>query len=144
MNPFVLFVALLIAATPHSRALAEGDVASLRVTVENLKNRKGQVVVAVFASKADYLKRPVEEAMLEIREDLTAETTFGDLPAGTYAIAVYHDKNGNGDLDTFLAIPREDYGFSNDARSLVGPPSFKSAAVELEAAQDAHITIRSK
>lgn len=134
-------IALVAVVTPFHVALAEG--ATLRVTVENLKNDKGQVVIAIFASKEDYLKKPIGEAAIRIREDLTGETEFRDLPAGTYAVATYHDKNANGDLDTFLMIPREDYGFSNDARSPFGPPSFKSAAVEL-GAEDVHITIRSK
>ena len=32
-----------------------------------------------------------------------------------YAIAIYHDKNSNNEFDTFLSIPQERYGFSNDA-----------------------------
>ena len=125
-------------------AFADGGGASVRVTVENLKNTKGQLVIAIFASKEDYLKKPIGEAAVEIREDLTGETEFRNLPAGRYAIAVYHDKNKNGDLDTFLVVPREDYGFSNNARSPFGPPSFKSASFELFDAEQAHITIKSK
>jgi len=143
-------IAIFTIATPFSVALGEGEGegegegATLRITVENLKNDRGQLVIAIFASKEDYLKKPVGEAAVGIREDLTGETEFTDLPAGNYAVAVYHDKNGNGDLDTFLMIPREDYGFSNDARSPFGPPSFKAATVELGAGEDVHITIRSK
>ena len=121
---------------------AAADSATLRVTVENLKNDKGQLVIAVFDSKENFLKKPVGEAAVPIREDLTGETEFEGLPAGTYAVAVYHDKNANGDLDTFLVVPKEDYGFSNDARSMFGPPSFKSASIELAA--DLHITIKAK
>ncbi|MFW2403907.1 MAG: DUF2141 domain-containing protein [Gammaproteobacteria bacterium] len=118
--------------------------AKLHVTVENLKNDKGQVVIAIFSNKKDYLKKPVGEAAVAISEDLTSETEFGNLPAGTYAIAAYHDKNKNGDLDTLVVVPKEDYGFSNDARSLFGPPSFKKAAFEFNGSEDLYITIRAK
>jgi len=137
-------IAILTAATACGIALGADEGATLRITVENLKNDKGQVVIAIFASKEDYLKKPVGEAAVRIRANLTAETEFADLPAGDYAVAVYHDKNGNGDLDTFFRVPREDYGFSNDARSPFGPPSFAAAAVALGDGEDVHITIRSK
>jgi uncharacterized protein (DUF2141 family) len=30
---------------------------------------------------------------------LSAQTVFDNLPAGVYAVAVYHDENSNGKLD---------------------------------------------
>jgi uncharacterized protein (DUF2141 family) len=48
---------------------------------------------------------------------------------GTYAIAVYHDENSNGKLDSnFIGIPREGVGFSNNAKGHMGPPKFDAAA----------------
>ncbi len=50
------------------------------------------------------------------------------LSFGEYAVKVFHDKNRNGELDTdFLGIPKEDYGYSNNARSWFGPPSWDKA-----------------
>lgn len=49
------------------------------------------------------------------------------VPAGVYAISTYHDENENGKLDTNLVgIPRELFGFSNNARGRMGPPSFNA------------------
>lgn len=144
MKQIIATLLLLYAALPIGATLAGGEGSNLRVTVENLKNDKGQIIVAVFASKEDYLKKPFGEAAVPIREDLTGEAVFENLPPGLYAVAVYHDKNKNGDLDTLLVVPKEDYGFSNDARSLFGPPSFKSAALEIGAGDRVHITIRTK
>ncbi len=57
---------------------------------------------------------------------------FPDLPAGRYAVAVFHDENGNGVLDTnFFGVPIEGYGFSRSAKGLFGPPDFEQAAVEI-------------
>jgi uncharacterized protein (DUF2141 family) len=44
--------------------------------------------------------------------------TFADIPPGTYALAVIHDENSNGKLDTNWLIPRI-HGFSNDAKVLL-------------------------
>jgi len=58
---------------------------------------------------------------------------FTDLAPGAYAVAAYHDENGNGEFDQgFLGLPLEGYGFSRDASGFLSAPSFSSAAVLLE------------
>jgi len=60
---------------------------------------------------------------------------FLDLPEGEYAIAVYHDANGNGKMDSnLMGIPTEDYAFSNNAVGKMGPPSYDQAKFALPAA----------
>ena len=49
------------------------------------------------------------------------------MPAGSYAIALFHDENGNGRVDTRFGIPTEGVGFSNNPRLWFGPPSFAAA-----------------
>lgn len=56
-----------------------------------------------------------------------ATLRVGDLASGDYAIALIHDENGNGRLDTRFGIPIEGVGFSNNPRLLFGPPSFAAA-----------------
>lgn len=53
--------------------------------------------------------------------------SFGDLPSGAYALALIHDENGNGRLDTRLGIPIEGFGFSRNPVILFGPPRFAAA-----------------
>ncbi len=51
---------------------------------------------------------------------------YKDMKAGKYAVSVYHDVNSNGKLDTsFLGMPEEPIGVSNNAKGFMGPPSFK-------------------
>ena len=73
----------------------------------------------------------------------SAFTTFEDVPAGPFAVSVYHDENGDGTLDTNLVgIPSEDYGFSADASGVFGAPSFEEASLELQAGTSMQITVR--
>ena len=52
-----------------------------------------------------------------------------ELPSGTYAIGIFVDTNFNNKMDRNLfGIPKEQFGFSNDAKGRFGPPSFKDAA----------------
>jgi uncharacterized protein (DUF2141 family) len=69
---------------------------------------------------------------IEIR-DTQARCDFVSIPPGTYALAVIHDENRNGKLDTnWLGIPTEGYGFSNEAKALLGAPSFSAAKVRYD------------
>lgn len=56
------------------------------------------------------------------------ETSLGMLAPGSYAIAIIHDENGNGRLDTFAGIPREGVGFSRNPALRFGAPSFRAAS----------------
>jgi len=50
------------------------------------------------------------------------------IPKGVYAIACYHDENGNGKMDSnFFGIPKEGTGASNNAHGFMGPPKFEDA-----------------
>lgn len=54
------------------------------------------------------------------------------LENGLYAILVYVDINQNGELDKNLfGIPKEPYGFSNNARGSFGPPSFMAVSIQI-------------
>ncbi len=53
---------------------------------------------------------------------------FHHVAPGDYAVAVLHDENDNGHLDTGLfGIPTEGYGASNDAHRTFGPPRYQDA-----------------
>ena len=46
---------------------------------------------------------------------------------GTYALAIYHDTNGNQKFDrTMIGLPAEAYGFSNNPNTFFGLPNFGS------------------
>lgn len=62
----------------------------------------------------------------------TTEICFVVEKAGTYAIALYHDLDVNGDLDkSGLGIPVEPFGISNNPLIVVSPPSHEEAAFEV-------------
>lgn len=122
---FLFSLAMLSSASSANTGVA------LDVSITKIKSSKGKLVVALFDSKEKFLKQTLSEYSLDIGDDGRAKARFTDVPPGIYAIAAYHDKNADGKLNTFMLVPREDYGFSNDARSMFGPPSFKSASFEV-------------
>ena len=58
--------------------------------------------------------------------------TLHDIPPGTYAAQVFHDENDDHEVDrSWLGIPNEGVGFSNDPSFTFGPPDFGEAAFRL-------------
>ncbi|MDC3320916.1 DUF2141 domain-containing protein [Hyphomicrobiales bacterium] len=51
-----------------------------------------------------------------------------DIPFGSYALSGFQDFDNNGVMSgNFLGIPKEPFGFSNDARGKFGPPKWNDA-----------------
>lgn len=106
---------------------------SLTVRVTGFASTKGQLLLALHNSRDTFLSRkaPHRAATVAIGSD-TVTYTFADLTPGKYSLAAFHDENANGDLDGVLRIPRERYGFSNNAHGRFGPPSYESTLFVLD------------
>ena len=94
-----------------------------------------QIRVAVYSANAPE-QFPSDEKFYRgtVSEATTDHLTVfvPDLPPGKYAVAAYVDNNKNGRQDkNFLGMPKEIYGFSNDARGMFGPPDFSEAVFEV-------------
>jgi uncharacterized protein (DUF2141 family) len=49
----------------------------------------------------------------------------------SYAVAVYHDENGDHDFNrTLFGLPSEGFGFSRDPETIFGIPSYDSVRFE--------------
>jgi len=94
-----------------------------------------QVRIAVYSARAPEQFPSDERCYRCITQEAASDRltlTIADLPSGKYAVAVYVDDNQNGRHDkNLLGIPQEKYGFSNDARSIFGPPGFSAALFDI-------------
>ncbi len=55
-----------------------------------------------------------------------------DLPPGEYAVIVFQDLNGNNELDkSFLGIPTEPVGASNNPSYRFGPPRWEDCKFQM-------------
>lgn len=102
------------------------------VEIGNLPSNEGNLRIAVF-NKAEGFRDEKYAIQKKPFKIVPNERTysFENLVPGKYAIAVYHDRNNNGKLDTnFMGIPTEAYGFSNDVMGWFGPPEFEAASFD--------------
>lgn len=103
----------------------------IHVDVDGLRSQKGQVLCALYSSANGFPKKP-DKAIAHAKSAISsghAVCEFPDVAAGTYAVSVLHDENSNGKLDTsFIGMPREGVGSSNNAKGRFAPPKFDAAA----------------
>ena len=131
-TPSVALCAVLVFGNVPVISLAQSPCPGIQVKILNIRNSTGAVACALFESPAgfptEFLHSATNIMMIKIK-DTQARCDFADIPPGRYALAVIHDENMNGKLDTNrLGIPMEGYGFSNDATALLSAPSFRAAS----------------
>lgn len=116
--------------------MSSAFAATVIVEVRNIET-KGEMHLAIY-DDADVFendngeKGGAAKGIIDgvIEEVGTGTTTYTfELPNGTYAIGIFVDANYNNEMDRNLfGIPKEQYGFSNDAKGSFGPPLFKDAS----------------
>lgn len=134
MKHLIIFLSLFYMTMATSTALAgqtQINSSDLSIHITGFDNSKGVAKVAIVNSKENYkADTPFKGFNLEIINNEVIKTIT--LPYGEYAVKVYHDENGNNELDTrIFGIPIERYGFSNNARGTLGPPEYDEAAFNL-------------
>ena len=103
------------------------DAETIQLRIADLRSADGRVKINVYAPPR---KAVAERIIAAARGTMNVEL---DVPAGAYAIMIYHDENANGRLDRggLLRMPTEGYAFSNDAPVRLGPPSFDAMRVDV-------------
>ncbi len=100
----------------------------LVLQVDQITKTKGVMMIALYNSADSYKgnKNVFNGQKVAVTQG-TLTVNFGDVPAGDYAIKLYHDENENGEMDkNVIGIPTEGYGFSNNGGAM-GQPSFDEA-----------------
>ncbi len=145
MNAVRFFRAIFFAGLVAATAPIFGDSGTLVIEMSGFKSNKGSAMLVVYDSKDTFSKIELARARAKVTiSSGTARVEIENLPPGTYSVSVYHDENDNGKLDTnFLGMPKETYGFSNDARGKAGPPEWEATTFAF-AGEKQTITIRLK
>ena len=123
---------------------AHASQPGLHVEILGIRNSIGAVACALFEGPegfpTEFLRFASNMVIVKVRAT-RATCDFADIAPGTFALAVIHDENRDGKLATnVIGIPKEGYGFSNDAKGSLGAPSFEAASF-LYNGQSLHMTI---
>jgi uncharacterized protein (DUF2141 family) len=113
---------------------AHAQDADLTLSFPALAAKSGKVMIAVYDSAQGWSSgKPARIAQANAADAEPAAKILA-LPAGTYAVRAFQDVDGDGKMGMNpFGMPVEPYGFSNDAKPNMGPPSFDAAAFDVKA-----------
>ncbi|WP_440919749.1 DUF2141 domain-containing protein [Candidatus Pelagibacter sp.] len=129
-NLFVIFILPFLITISHTYA------ATVIVKVNNIE-KQGEMHLAIYDDAEVFenddgekggAAKGIIQGVIEDVETGSVTYTF-ELQDGTYAIGIFVDKNYNNKMDRNLfGVPKEQFGFSNNAKGNFGPPSFEDAS----------------
>jgi uncharacterized protein (DUF2141 family) len=133
--PLSVLMVLLVAGTSPAASDMTGR---LIVDISGFPSSEGYAMVALYNSEVSY-NAGEASAIASTKSVVTNQkvcVVFADLPQGWYGVALYHDENGDGKMDTNpMGIPKEAYGFSNNAKGLFGRPDYKDIKFQLNSTE---------
>lgn len=132
----------IVAAALGGAGAGDAAAADLTVEVKGLRNAGGQVLIALHQSAAGFpsrWNRALAVKRLPASQSGVAARFEGVMP-GRYAVIAVHDEDGDGLMTkTFIGLPVEGFGTSNNP-DFFGPPRFSPAAFDVSG--DAVISVR--
>lgn len=133
----ILTTAILTIAGP---ALADQGCTGTRaatsskliVQVTGVRPATGEVAITIYPDdKRRFLAKGGKLARLRAAAAASVKACFW-LPQGSYAVAIYHDRNGDRDFDrTLVGLPAEGFGFSNNPETRTGLPPLSAVRFRL-------------
>lgn len=137
IKTILLLLATLVTYSSYTYAENKTPHGTLTVNVLGLPSSQGTVRFGLYHSKESYNAR---KGALRVADLIVSNKqciwTITDLPYGEYAVMLYHDENDNHKIDkNFLGIPKEGFGFSNDAEPGFGAPYYSESKFNFNQAQ---------
>lgn len=135
---------MLTLGTVPVLSIAQSACPGIHVEILDIKNSTGSVACALFDAPegfpTEFLRHATRIMMMQI-QDTQGSCDFLDMDPGMYALAVIHDENMDGKIDTnWIGAPTEGYGFSADAKVSMSAPSFEDASFSYDG-KDLNLTV---
>ena len=105
----------------------------LEITITNIKEIEGHIQIGLYNDPELFpeVNKQFKVFYFKVNSN-TMKYTIKGLKNDDYALAIFHDLNSDTICNrNFMGIPTEDYGFSNNVRPFLSPPSFENAKINL-------------
>ena len=141
MNWLILLGGIAAALGAHPAFAADmcggtpgGGKVKLTAIAEGVRNAKGEVAFTVYPDdRGRFLAKGGKLARVRTAAVAPRTTACFWVTPGHYAVAIYHDENGDRDFNRTLFKVKEGFGFSNDASTTLGLPTFADTRFALPA-----------
>jgi uncharacterized protein (DUF2141 family) len=116
---------------------------TITVNVSSFRNEKGALGCRLYAGPNGFPKKLTHVAQQTVAIHGTSATCrFTGIAPGIYAIAVVHDENANGRVDTnFVGVPTEGYGVSNNRTYALSWPKWEQSKFQVTPATDVVLAV---
>nr|WP_286207644.1 DUF2141 domain-containing protein [Hephaestia sp. MAHUQ-44] len=124
-----LAAAALSAPPAHAAEACDGVAGAgkvkLTVTAEGVRSAAGEVAFTLYGDdQRRFLAKGGKAGRVRTASVAPRTSACFWVTPGHYAVAIYHDENGDRTFNRTLTTPKEGFGFSNDAPTTLGLPSF--------------------
>ncbi|MFD2243799.1 DUF2141 domain-containing protein [Flectobacillus roseus] len=119
---------------------------NVQVSIRELRNAKGQVILNIYNSEASYDKeQPLKTFKFDKKNAVNGVLSVQlKLEQGEFGIALIDDENENSELDrNSIKVPKEGFGFSDFYLEQLKKPSFNDFKKQIKLDNN-NITIRVK
>ena len=106
----------------------------VNLNIDNIRSSNGVVYLFVYNYENQYPDNPFQYFCISKNDLYEGEIKYRleGLEAGSYGFVIFDDENGNEDFDRFFGLPKEGYGFSNNAKTgLMGLPKYEKILVTI-------------
>lgn len=141
----LFMISLLLVSFKTKQIESSENSDALIINLSNIRNEEGFIYVFLYSYENQYPYKPykyykykkgnLKSGSLAIK---IAEMEMGH----EYAIALIDDENNNEDLDRWLGIPNEGYGFSNDVKPFLSLPKYADLTFNFEALKKVNIKLQ--
>ena len=99
----------------------------LYLKLDNIRNSNGVFYIFLYTFENQYPHEPYTYYKVTKSKVSNGKLTvkIEDIEFRKYAISLIDDENDNEDLDRFLGLPTEGFGFSNDLAPVFSLPDYK-------------------
>ncbi|MGB3150347.1 MAG: DUF2141 domain-containing protein [Maribacter sp.] len=109
----------------------DASLGAIELEMDTIENDEGQMLIGLYDAEENWLNK-IRIGKVGVIKKGKSRVIFENIPEGTYAISVFHDQDNNGKLKTFLGIPTEGTGSSNNAPARFGPPKWEDAKFQVQ------------
>lgn len=106
---------------------------TVQLELSNIRSADGHIYVFLYTYENQYPYAPFAYFKFEKSDmkDGQMRVVLNNCPTHEkYALTLIDDENANDDLDRFLGIPEEGYGFSNNVKPLFALPEYEELLIE--------------
>lgn len=106
------------------------STAQIKLEIRGIKANQGQIYIGLYNKAEGFTKieKTFKNWIIAADQEVIIVELDG-IANGQYALSIFQDSNNNGKVDkNRMGLPKEIYGFSNNARRMFSAPTYEECS----------------